>query len=447
MKKGLVLGAAALATVALAPVAEAGSISMKGYYMFRAQSVDGGLVDGDFVTNGADDGDKNAWMHRLEITSEYKASEKTHAHMKARFVDGSVDGADSNVLGADSSVASGGLTVKQAWFETEAYGVSLKMGNMPLALNDKILLNHDATAFGTFLVAKSFGDVTVIAADVKVDEGHATNDLDDSSKDIDVYAASVLGKVADVNLQLTFAALDGGSGATTGGAGAGAALSNVEGNWLALTASGALAGIDYTATMIYDGGVDYFGDAAGIQLKESDFLAALRLKGKTGFGGWSAYGFYAGEDFNSITDDNMGWSATWDMGGPGGTDLLGTWAAAADGGNSYLTANSKSTNASSNMWGIGAGLSIKAGGWTIKPHVDYASLVEEDLNGDGAVTAADALFESAIAGSLFASTQIDKGTTLMVGGAYGSFDEGPNFTTGTEEDSAGYIEASIKMAF
>ncbi|ABK46234.1 hypothetical protein Mmc1_3749 [Magnetococcus marinus MC-1] len=434
MKKGLVLGAAALATVALAPVAEAGTVSMKGYYMFRVQSVEGGLYDGDFLADthgtGTADESANAMRHRLEVNTEFKASEKTHAHMKFRFVDGTVEGADSNVLGQAGAVAAAN-TVKQAWLETEAYGVALKMGNMPITLNDGILVNHDSTAFGTFLLAKSFGDVTVIAADVKVTE----TDVQSSTDDTDLYAVSVLGKIADVNLQLTYAHLNAGYDF--------AAAPSVSDNWLGLTGSGAVAGIDYTATLLYEAGADYTGGNNTNQLDKAGWLGAVRLNGKTGFGAWNAYGFYASKNFDSISDDNMVWSNTWDMGGPGGTDLLGTWATAADRGNAV-----RSTDPSSNLWGIGAGLTVMAGGWKIVPQLDYVAVVEKDLNNDGVVTAADGLFDSAIAGSLFASTEIDTGTTLMIGGAYGNFDKGAGFNNGVSNiDDAGFVEASIKMAF
>nr|CRH07607.1 conserved exported protein of unknown function [Candidatus Magnetococcus massalia] len=442
MKKGLILGAAALATVAVGPIADAdaGEVKLSGYYMFRMQN-----YDMDMAPDSATNDDGNYWTHRLSMQFDMKASEKTHAHMKVRVLDGTVDGADSPVLGngAGNTVSGTATTlwsIRSAWLETEAYGVGLKMGKLPIVLNDRLLVSNDGntTSFGTFLLSKSFGDVTVVAAQVKVDEGNAngasTNGtLGASDDDADLYALSLLGKVSGINWQLTGAHLTTGDDSSTGANNGG--VDDLDDTWLALTLGGEVSGVNYTLTGVYEAGLD--SGAANLNntmLGESGVLVGLRLKGKTGFGGWNAYGFYGSDEFTNITNDESKWSPTWDMGGTGGKDMMKNWS----------NAGNATTSPTENMWGIGAGLTVKAGGWTIKPSLDYASVVENDYNND---SVDDNSYDSAFGGSLLLSTSIDKGTSLNLGGGYLSLDESNSYNSATQDDSMHVLQASIKMKF
>ncbi|MBF0163229.1 MAG: hypothetical protein HQM01_01780 [Magnetococcales bacterium] len=496
MKKSILLGAAALAAIALAApqAADAGEVKLGGYYVFRAVSTD------NTVTNQVDDQNSNFWAQRLQLNVDMKASEKSHAHMVTRVLDGkTVEGSDQVFgQGAASMNASTGATagaigsgnsgnlgaadwqVRQLWLETEAWGVGVKVGNMPIALNDGLLVDNDVTSFGTILLAKNFGGVTVVAADVKVDEG-ATTSTDansatkwDNDKDIDLYVLSALGKLNEVNYQLTGAWLNAqghfavpptaASAATPG-------LALVNGTkatdgWVALTLSSKVEGIDLIGTAIYEKGVNFTGGANNTQLEKSGLFVGARAKGVTGFGGWNGYAFYGDKNFTSplLWNNEAKWSSAWDSSGPGSQDLMqraltnragnstnkigaNGLAVAANAGSGIVTSGGDFSN-ESNMWGTGAGLSINVGAWTIKPSLDYAHVVEEnDVN-----LGIQANVVSAWGGTLGFSTKIQEGTTLDLSGTWVNPKETDNFAkelsrTNMSMDNMHYLQASVRMDF
>ena len=457
MKKSLVLGAAALAAVMMAvpEQSEASEIKVGGYYMFRVQDQD------NIVTDIAGEDDISRYVHRLQLNADFIHDKKTHAHIQTRILDSQdVEGLNAT-SGADWSVRS-------VWLETEMWGVGLKVGQMPLSLNDNILISTQSTAkgFGTLMLSKNFGNVTVLLGNVKVDEGNASEESVNDDKgyfydsdgdgdintgtvvqstygadedDIDLYFLSLLGKASQVDYNVTAAYWDSGDDATFTTDDNGTQKSYTSGSyhnvipgqdvnnvWLALTLQGNLGGVTATGTAIYEDGFDGAGND-----EEDGSLFALRLKGKAPIGEWNAYGFWADENFDNIVNHDMKWSKAWDMGGTGSKDLLNTWAKNATG---------MSASDSENMAGVGAGLKIKAGAWTINPQLDYAS-VDEDAAGYS---------DSAWGGTLALSTKINKATSLSLTGVYVDPDDGDDngdTAGGNEFDSMHYLEASVKMKF
>jgi hypothetical protein len=280
---------------------------------------------------------------------------------------------------------------------------------------------------------------------------------------------SALGKVADINYQLTGAYLMAGAGSELAQYTRNAALDTSDA-WLALTGSTNVSGIDLTGTLIYEGGFDNFANTAATaptirQFEGSGFLAALRAKGNTGFGGWNSYGYYASKDYNNIASGSAGWSDNWNAGGPGAPDLIDTilsantlagqlygnnTAVAGLNSNGVAVENNISSG-SENSMGIGVGLTIKMAGWTANPTLDYVKVVENDYNNDGVKT----LYDGATAAGLKLSTQIDKGTTFTVSGSVAQPHESDSNSTVTNTNSVGmkaddnmhYVQASIKMDF
>ncbi|MBF0125068.1 MAG: hypothetical protein HQL60_07015, partial [Magnetococcales bacterium] len=469
-----------------------------GYYMFRMQDSQDQLA-GD---NGNGTLDRSRyWSHRLQLNMDFLASPKTHAHLVTRVLnDKVVEGADAPGLGlngAGVAAQTNNWQIRQAWLETEAWGIGLKTGQMPISLNDDILVNHDTTSFGTVMLSKSFGDVTVVAADVRLREGDvgfqggtsvgATN-LDDAAgpntqtggvpgllnngsndDDEDLYVLSILGKApSNISYQITAAYLNLGKGGVVANGpataiGSGLVQPDRWGQdrlhdwWLAGTIKVPVSGIDLTGTLIYENGMGGFTDgdnnatALNSQLDKSGFLGALRAKGKLGFGGWNAYGFYASKNFTNITNRNPVWSDTWDQGGPGAKDLMNLVTGnafninpAGNGGNGAGAAASPTENA----WGLGAGLTVEAGGWKIRPMLDYVSLVSDSIS-YGAPDRALARYDSAWGGSLMASTSIDKGTDLLLGATVVRPSDGPGRVANDNMDSKTMhlVQAAIKMAF
>ncbi|MBF0214314.1 MAG: hypothetical protein HQM00_12275 [Magnetococcales bacterium] len=436
MKKSILLGAAALAAIALAApqAADAGETKIGGYYQFRTVTMDN--------TPGDVAGDENAnyWAQRLQLNVDMKASEKSHAHLVTRVLN------NNTVGGADVTLA-GDWTVNQLWLETEAWNVGLKVGNMPIALNDGLLFNHDTTSYGTILLAKNFGGVTVVGANVKVAEGSdnvapalvpAVTGPNANHQDVDFWVLSALGKYSNVDYQITAAYLNSESrvggvpyGAANGTGVINNATDSITDGWIALTLGGKVENVDLTGTLIYETGMDNVTNNS--QLDSDGFMAALRAKGKTGFGGWNGYVFYGAEDFTAAVPggDRTFWSPTWDQGGAGAQDLMQRALVAPNGG---------VASTQSNMWGVGAGLTINAGAWTIKPSLDYASLVEE------VVTTAPAavVYDSAMGGTIGFTTKIQEGTMLDLSGTFVD----PNARVGgTSEEVMHYVQASVKMDF
>ncbi|MBF0191527.1 MAG: hypothetical protein HQL99_10390 [Magnetococcales bacterium] len=445
MKKSILLGAAALAAVALAApqAADAGELKIGGYYQFRATSMDNNPAD------AIGEESANYWAQRLQLNLDMKASDKSHAHAVVRALDSNhVDGADSTVTAADAQAE---WVIRQMWLETEAWGVGLKVGSMPIALNDGILVNHDVTSYGSILMSKNFGGVTVVGADVKVNEGNPAMSVataNGNHMDVDLWVLSALGKFNTVDYQVTGAYLNQETMLSAAGAamaygaanGTGLKLAgneNISDGWLALTLGGNIQGIDVTGTAIYETGMDNV--TAGSQLEDDGFMFGARAKGKTGFGGWNAYAMYGSEDFTAVVPggDQTFWSSTWDMGGAGSVDLMKS---ALTGANNNSLATSQS-----NIWGLGAGLSVNAGAWTIKPSLDYAQIVEERVSSNTPV-ANFVKYDSAWGGTLAFSTKIQEGTTLDLSGSWVD-PNSSDLVVGTTEDIMHYVQASVKMDF
>ncbi|MBF0172694.1 MAG: hypothetical protein HQL83_04510 [Magnetococcales bacterium] len=457
MKKTLILGAAALAAAAWAPLADAGEVKLGGYYMGRWQMYDSNMID---EVAPADTGER--YVHRLQLKTDMIASEKSHAHMVVRVLDTAViEGSDLGSVSSDTGAA-GGVSdtqvsnvanladpweIRQMWLETEAWGIGLKFGEMPITLNDKILVGEDTSSHGGLLLSKTFGNVTAVVGNIRINEdmstGSAINDLTAAgaatkgadSDDANLWAMSLFGKagLADYNFTLAYADLQEASDfmdvlETVCGATTPCTTTDASNIWAALTLSGKLGYVNAVGTIIYEDGYDLSQDTTGSKISNmwssSGLLGALRLSGSLSFGEWNAYGFVASEDFNNITNDNMVWSATWDQSGPGGIDLMNTFANGAG----------TNTSPSENMTGIGVGLKVKAAGWTINPMIDYAEVTESQAGGT---------WDSAVGGSLLLSTQIQKDTTLLLETALVN----PEGINRTNEDNAFYAQAGIKMAF
>ena len=491
MKKSLVLGAAALAAVVMAAPqgSDAAEVKLGGYYMFRTIDADTTLAN----QNGADNA--RFWVHRLQLNPDFVHDQKTHAHARIRIMD------SVTVQGSNQTVTPS-WDLRAAWLETEMWGVGLKVGNMPISLNDEILVstNSDDKSFGTLMFAKTFGDHTLVLADVRVNEGNegnksgfsvnaptpalqttatSTANVDNLTSgavpvaagstfaadlqaayladnavnvanaaadaafnaavsypgadkdDEDLYVISAFGKFNPIDYNLTVAHFRAQNNSVVG-------QNTIDGDtadntWYALTLHSDLGAADITGTLIYESGLDNYGSATGLRAMQSGdgFLTALRVKGKAGVGKWNAYGFWATEDFTNIVNNNMKWSKTWDMGGPGASDLLSTWAGGAGGAGA---------SPSENMAGVGAGFKMKMDKWTINPMVDYAAVVEEDYFGTGA---ADNNTTSAWGGALVVSTEVNKATSLSLSGSFVD----PNDENGANNDDLHYLEASVKMKF
>ncbi|NGZ27288.1 MAG: hypothetical protein G8345_10430 [Magnetococcales bacterium] len=518
MKKSLLLGIAALAAVQFAAEGtQAGEVKIGGYYYFRIMNADANTVTEDANGGKAGEDDINVWAHRLQLNVDMKASEKSHAHMRIRVLDdGVVSGADTgsrngllgentNVVEDNTGANAAAWDVRQLWLETEAWGVGVKVGEMPLAMHDDILLNNSTGAFGAVMLSKSFGDYTVTGGVVKVSEENISgmsfanaggvdrnNDGDfadggetapvagnngASKDDVDLYLLSLLGKASSINYQVTLAYLNAQSDSNF----ANSLTRNINDSlndwWLALTLEGKVADIKLTGTLIYEAGMSnvnsYDGTMASMargQAEGSDFLVALRAKAKTGFGGWNAYGFYSGPDFTNISNRTPEWSETWDASGPQANDLMniafdrGTRVSNRSFGNSPVpltrNANQGLSSPTENLYAVGGGLTINAGSWTIRPMLDYGHVAKTDLDGNGTD---DLLIKSAWGGSLILSTNIEKDTVFSLTAQYVD----PSFTskgnmpragagggghcettaTGPCEDAMHQLMADIKFTF
>lgn len=500
MKKSILLGAAALAAVALAApqAADAGEVKIGGYYQFRVVSTDNS------VTDVAGDETANFWAQRLQLNVDMKASEKSHAHMVTRVLDNRiVQGSDQVFANAAAPAAAGpnagvlgaaDWQVRQLWLETEAWGVGLKVGNMPIALNDGLLVDNDVTSYGSILLAKNFGGVTVVAADVKVQEGVAagngtagasyraaaiaagTATANQNDRDVDLYVLSALGKIDAFDYQLTGAYLKGEKFANqlvfppavppVVGAPNFGALQDVSDGWIALTLSTKIQGIDLVGTAIYETGADsnLAPGAQETQLEKDGIFVGARAKGPTGFGGWNAYAFYGAADYTSpiLGNNEAKWSSAWDSSGAGSQDLMQRALTGNAGNTTAGGANATGTGAVvggyagatgtfsnvSNMWGVGAGLTVNAGAWTIKPSLDYAHVVEDSATDSNNVKYIDANILSAWGGTLGFSTKIQEGTVLDLSGTWVNPKESaPVRTAGASIDTMHYLQASVKMDF
>ncbi|MBF0402011.1 MAG: hypothetical protein HQL90_14760 [Magnetococcales bacterium] len=503
MKKSLVLGAAALATLLMAAPqnSQAGEVKMGGNYMFRMQDSDSNPG----TTTGTAD-DTRAWHHRLQLNMDFIQDKTTHAHLVTRVMDSQVvEGADSTGLGLGGQITtSANWNLRKAWLETDMWGVGVKVGNMPVSLNDDMLVSSkDDTGFGAVMLSKTFGDVSVVLADVRAREGNTSGysvaaqsaydaavaavaagtetaaqtalaangrpTAGSNEDNEDVYVLALFGKVDQVNYGVTGAYYKTGDYSTISSA-VGTAGNDVSDGWVALTLNTVLGGVNVTATGIYETGMsgingttrsqaDAFTgidttDAAAVaaakstnrstiqarRLDDSGFLGFLRLDGDLPVlaqgAKWNAYGLWSGEGFTNITNDEKYYSETWDIGGPGGPDLLKTWAVAAGG------------SQSENMRAVGASVSVPVQGWTIKPMIDYAH-VEEDTTFGG--SNADYRTSSAWGGGLAVSTKLNAATTFGVTGIV--VDPNDKGSSSRDLGSIGntdtmhVVEAHLKMTF
>ncbi|MBF0133204.1 MAG: hypothetical protein HQL75_11530 [Magnetococcales bacterium] len=458
MKKTLILGLAALATASLVPLAEAGEVKLGGNYFGRWQAYDANMID---EAAGTTTGE--GYVQDLQLNMDMIASEKSHAHMRVLVLDSArIEGAD---LGSVSpTAASDQVTqttataaefgnipdpweIRQAWLETEAWGIGIKFGEMPLSLNDSILVGDDLSSNGGLLLSKTFGDITAVVGNIRINEDMAAGassreSTGANSDDANLWAASLFGKagLADYNLTLAYADIGKASdfmevleGVCVASNAATCATTDGSNLWVALTLSGKLGAVNAVATGIYENGYDLAVDTTGAKPKnlweKSGMLGALRLNGSTPFGEWNSYGFIATQGFNNITNDNMIWSATWDQGGPGNVDLLNVFASSAG------AAGVGNTSPSENMSGLGMGLKVKAGGWTINPMIDYAAVTKNS---------ASDVMDSAFGGSLLLSTMIQKDTTLMLEAA---MIDPKSINNAIAEDNAYYAQAGVQLVF
>ncbi|WP_130472064.1 hypothetical protein [Candidatus Magnetaquicoccus inordinatus] len=486
MKKSMILGAAALATLMMAAPQQvkAGEVKLGGYYMFRMQDADSTVAK-----DAANVDSIRGWQHRVQLNMDMVQDKTTHAHMVVRALDSSVVQGADNAVGASGGVSFSGTTsstpdwaIRKAWLETDAFGVGLKVGHMPIALNDNILVNNDDTGFGAVMLSKSFGDVTAVLANVRINEGNlsgyslasdtaytdaynanlaaavagagvpataaqktaaavagtaARTGFGAHDDDIDLYVLALLGKVSTVNYGVTAAYLDAGKDSALGGVSGNKSLSDT---WLAVTLNTVLGGVDVTATGVLETGMRNVTvtSAATSQLDGSGALGALRLKGDlpgmAKGSAWNAYGMYASEDFTAITSRNPVWSKTWDMSGPGAQDLLRNWATAAG------------VTPESNIWALGAGLTfVPAPNWTINPMLDYVQVAKDiDYAKNGKL---DNRTNGAWGGGVEVATMLNPATRLAVTGLYVDPNDKTNSDVATATDGMHVIEATLKMTF
>ncbi|MBF0296747.1 MAG: hypothetical protein HQL96_16305 [Magnetococcales bacterium] len=459
MKKSILLGTAALAAVAIAApqAVQAAETKIGGYYMFNMVNTQNAPAATANMENA------NYMVHRLQLNMDFKASDKSHAHMVVRPVDsGVLSGADSQ-RNVGTAATDANWQVRQLWLETEAWGVGVKVGDMPVALNDGILADNDTTGFGTILLSKNIGGHTIIGALNKVVEGATTAGTLADSKDLDLWILSALGKLGKVNYQLTAALINEQNGLVAAGAQPGLGLAgNGLGNklnsgtlndyWLALTLGGNAGPVELTGTAILETGMSNV--VKGTQLESSGTLFALRAKGKTGFGGWNGYAFRASKNFTSPNPggNQPHWSATWDTGGPGAQDLMEAALTGAPTDGSFtatgFAANTRIATDSSNMYGFGLGVNVKAGAWTINPSLDFAGLTNDTVLSSNGLSTVRSNYDHAWGGTLVLSTKLQEATTLALQGTFVD----PHLTAGgvaagVTDETMHYLSANIKMAF
>lgn len=430
MKKGLILGAAALAALSFAPgMSEAGDsvytdakakskVKFGGYY--RVQGVGGDINPGENDNNAGNESHMY-YRHRLHINMDMEASEKTAAHLQFRpvndnWVQGGEHSLDSqgNVssgnhthseTGGTTGSSDGGWDIQRLWMETEAAGITIKFGNMPLNLNDGQLYNDDGGSVGGLWISKKLGNVEIFAMDMHQQEGNTTSSVDDA----DIYALGVMGKAGNIDYNATLAYLDAEVASntvptvTTGSSDGG-----TENVWLAVTVGAKLGAMDLKVTGMYESGYDNYDKVATKtvwteQAEGSGYYLSAKLSGKTGFGSWKTFGWYADEDFNALIN-KPNWNYLHDSNSPG--DMMEIIAS--------NTAGSINADEQENTYGIGGQLTMKAGKFSITPGLEYIALTEDSITAPGATTATKADIDSAWGAYLILATQIDNGTTLSL---------------------------------
>lgn len=457
MKKSILLGAAALAAMAIAApkAADAGETKIGGNYTFRMVNMD------NTPTDVAGEKTASFMAQRLQLNMDFKANAKSQVHMVTRVLDSNiVQGADFREVAGNAPatnatvVGDSSWNIRQLWMETEAWGVLVQAGNMPLAMNDGILIDNDTTSFGTFQLSKTFGPATLVGGLIKYSENNAavTTTAAAANQDIDLWSLSVLGKANNINYQVSGLYLNQEKNVAVPafnwtGNGLGPVVNNLNNSvtdgWLALTLGTQVAGIDLTGTAIYETGMTNVTNES--QLAKSGALGALRIKGKTGFGGWNGYGFYSSKNFTAAYPggNQARWSPTWDAGGPGSVDLMESALTGNPGDTMPTAASTRMATDTSNMWGTGIGAAINAGAWTIKPSLDYARVVQDNIVTPVAASNAVA-YRSAWGGTLGFSTKIQEATTLDLSGTWVK----PNArVTGTNASNMHYLQASVKLDF
>ena len=461
MKKGLLLGAAALAAVSFAPVqADAGEVKFGGYFRVQGEAGDNNLTDNSQMTTGNGGGARsqshNLYRNRLQIKMDMIASENTKTVMVIRHVDGdSIEGASAGSVGSNSTNAmdnGGSIDIKQLWFETKSAaktGVGIKFGDMPLKLNDGLLYDDDGGSVGALVLSKTFGNVTAVLGNVHFQETTTTSNDDDS----DLYALAVLGKAGSLSYNGTLIYLDQQEKAvgsptitsTATGDTAGTITTDTQNWWLAGTVGTKVGGMDLKVTGIYEAGYDNYENsstktAVTEQYAGSGFFLGAKLAGKTGFGSWKTFAYYSTEDFNGLAN-KPNWNYLHNSNAT--VDLMNI----AVRGNTTSTINSHEQD---NVHGIGAELKIKAGKFTVTPGIEYMGLTEDSITVNNTQYIADV--DGAIGGYVGVSTEIDKGTTLSLTGAMVDPDANEtaanlNGTTGRDLDAIHTVIAEIKMKF
>jgi len=388
------------------------------------------------------------------------ASEKTAAHMHFRPIDNAAiqggvlgDGSASNSTSANTAAWS----IKRLWLETEAAGIKVQMGEMPLVLHNKLMYNDDGGSVGALILSKTFGGVTVLLGNVKADEGSTVSqgapNGNSNDADADLYHLAALGKAGSISYAASITHLEAGSGnviatptITSSSTGDGGSVSTDTANdWLAVTIGAKLGGIDLDVTGIYESGYDNFDKSATKtilteQLADSGFFLGAHLKGATGFGGWKAYAWYGDENFSSVSSQPT-WSQMHNANSP--DDGLMRTALNAEGSGILMSAMENSI-------GIGAELSIKAGDFTIKPGLEYLTVNETDITAPGATVVTKANTDDMVGGWLSVSTSIDTGTTMSLTGAYvdvNANDVKANLPGGVDFDAIHSLVAEIKIVF
>ncbi|MEO5365149.1 MAG: hypothetical protein H7831_02075 [Magnetococcus sp. WYHC-3] len=419
MKKGLILGAAAIAAIAVAPTADAVEVKTSGYYKFR-------VYDNNPNFTSAAGGDNNrTWGNRMQINTDFTTGASS-LHLRYRPVD---TAQLANMTGTDPRNAAAAWAIKQLWLETSMWGVAVKVGDMPVKLNDSWLVSDGGNSFPTILLAKGFGDITVVGAEVKVQEGAANN----SDDDIDLWVLSVVGASGAYNWQVTGAYADIGDGFNAG-------LPNGDENfWLAGTLSTQFEGMKLAGTVIWESGWENLGAVVGAAAgdpDDGDFLLALNIGGDASWGGWKGYFVYAGEEFdaiNKVSADEPIITAAWDEGGPGQAMLL-TRALAGINYHSSVSGNAQF----SNMWALGVNASLKAGGWTITPAVDFVAAADDKKS---------RTIDSAFGGSLKVSTSVADDTTFSLIGVVVDASQKNALPAGTDEELAHSLIAELNYKF
>ncbi|MEO5365148.1 MAG: hypothetical protein H7831_02070 [Magnetococcus sp. WYHC-3] len=416
MKKNLILGiAAVMAGMVAATAAQAVEVKTSGYYKFR-------VVDNNPNFTSAAGGDNNrTWGNRMQINTDFTTG-ATSLFLRYRPVD---TAQLANMTGTDPRNAAAAWSIRQLWLETSMWGVAVKVGDMPVSLNNAWLVSNGDMSYPTILLAKGFGDITAVGAEVKVQEGAANN----SDDDIDLWVLSLVGANGGYNWQVTGGYADIGDMFAAG-------LPNGDENfWLAGTLGTQWEGLKLGATVIWESGWENLNTVA-TDTDDGSFMLALNVGGTASWGGWGAYFVYAGEEFDnigSINGDEPNTTATWDEGGPAGVTLLTAAVAGINYHNSVAGGS-----AWNNLWALGVNASLNAGGWTITPAIDFVSAADDQKTKG---------IDSAWGGSLVLATKVADDTTFSLTGVLVDASQANALPVGIDEELAHALVAELKYEF